>query len=142
MDFGLGYFPTDDGIGSGPLARLLEERGQDAVFFAEHTHIPASRETPYPEGGELPVKYWHCYDQFVALMAAAAATTKLRVGTGVCLVVERDPSSRPRKWPAWTIVPAGDSSSVSVPAGTVKRCATTVPTHASGWRCCGSGSRR
>jgi hypothetical protein len=56
---------------------MLEERGQDAVFFAEHTHIPASRQTPYPQGGELPVKYWHCYDQFVALTAAAAATARL-----------------------------------------------------------------
>jgi probable F420-dependent oxidoreductase len=91
MDFGVGYFPTHDGIGPGPLARMLEERGQDAVFFAEHTHIPASRETPYPQGGELPVKYWHCYDQFVALTAAAAATARLRVGSGICLAVERDP---------------------------------------------------
>jgi probable F420-dependent oxidoreductase len=91
MDFGVGYFPTHDGIGPGPLARMLEEHGQDAVFFAEHTHIPASRETPYPEGKELPAKYWHCYDQFVALTAAAAATTRLRVGSGICLVIERDP---------------------------------------------------
>jgi probable F420-dependent oxidoreductase len=91
MDFGVGYFPTHDGIGPGPLARLLEERGQDALFFAEHTHIPASRETPYPGGGPLPMKYWHCYDLFVALTAAAAATTKLRVGSGICLVIERDP---------------------------------------------------
>ena len=91
MDFGVGYFPTHDGIGPGPLARLLEDHGQDAVFFAEHTHIPASRETPYPEGAELPRKYWHCYDLFVALTASAAATSKLRVGSGICLVVERDP---------------------------------------------------
>src|SRR5258705_4207666 len=90
MDFGIGYFATHDGIGPGPLARLLEERGQDALFFPEHTHIPASRETPYPSGGELPRKYWHCYDQFVALAMAAAATTKLRVGSGIGLVIERD----------------------------------------------------
>jgi probable F420-dependent oxidoreductase len=91
MDFGVGYFPTHDGIAPGPLAQLLEDHGQDAVFFAEHTHIPASRETPYPEGAELPRKYWHCYDLFVALTASAAATSKLRVGSGICLVVERDP---------------------------------------------------
>jgi probable F420-dependent oxidoreductase len=90
MDFGVGYFPTHDGIGPGPLARLLEDHGQDAVFFAEHTHIPASRETPFPDG-DLPPKYWHCYDLFIALTAAATATTKLRVGSGICLVVERDP---------------------------------------------------
>src|SRR2546421_11918033 len=91
MDFGVGYFRTHDGMGPGEVARLVEERGQGALLFAEHTHIPASRETPYAGGGELPRKYWHCYDLFVALTAAAAATTKLRVGSGVCLVIERDP---------------------------------------------------
>jgi probable F420-dependent oxidoreductase len=90
MDFGIGYFPTHDGIAPGALARLLQERGQDALYFAEHTHIPASRQTPYP-GGELPPKYWHVYDLFVALTAAAAATTKLRVCSGICLVIQRDP---------------------------------------------------
>jgi probable F420-dependent oxidoreductase len=92
----MGYFPTHDGMGPGVVARLVEERGQDALFFAEHTHIPASRETPYGRGGELPVKYWHTYDLFVALTAAAAATTKLRVGSGICLVVERDPITAAR----------------------------------------------
>ena len=91
MDFGVGYFPTHDGIGPGPLARMLEERGQESLLFAEHTHIPASRESPYPAGGGLPQKYWHCYDLFVALTAAAAATTRLRVGSGICLIIQRDP---------------------------------------------------
>ncbi|MEV6630146.1 LLM class F420-dependent oxidoreductase [Actinoplanes sp. NPDC051470] len=91
MEFGVGYFPTHDGVGPGQLARLVEERGQDALFFAEHTHIPASRETPYSAGGELPRKYWHTYDLFVALTAAAVATSRLRVGSGVCLVIQRDP---------------------------------------------------
>jgi probable F420-dependent oxidoreductase len=94
MDFGVGYFPTHDGMSPGALARMVEERGQESLFFAEHTHIPASRETPAGgrEGaGELQQKYWHCYDLFVALTAAAAATTKLRVGSGICLVIERDP---------------------------------------------------
>lgn len=68
----------------------MEERGQDALFFAEHTHIPASRESAYP-GGDLPRKYWHTYDLFVALTAAAAATSRLRVGSGICLVTQRDP---------------------------------------------------
>jgi probable F420-dependent oxidoreductase len=91
MEFGVGYFPTHDGIGPGDLARRVEERGQNAIFFAEHTHIPASRETPYSGGTVLPRKYWHMYDLFVALTAAATATTHLRVGSGVCLVIERDP---------------------------------------------------
>jgi probable F420-dependent oxidoreductase len=91
MDFGVGYFPTHDGIGPGALARMLEERGQESLFFAEHTHIPASRDSPYPGGGPLPQKYWHCYDLFVALTAAAVATSRLRVGSGICLIIERDP---------------------------------------------------
>jgi probable F420-dependent oxidoreductase len=91
MEFGVGYFPTHDGIGPGEVARKVEERGQDAIFFAEHTHIPASRESPWRGGAELPQKYWHLYDLFVALTAAATATRRLRIGSGVCLVVERDP---------------------------------------------------
>lgn len=90
MNFGVGYFATHDSMGPGPLARMLEERGQDAVFFAEHSHIPASRESPYP-GGVMPQKYWHSYDLFVALTAAACATSRLHVGSGICLVIQRDP---------------------------------------------------
>src|SRR4051794_33398525 len=75
----------------GAIARFVEERGQESLFFAEHTHIPASRESPWPGGSDLPPKYWHCYDLFVSLTAAAAATTTLRVGSGICLVIERDP---------------------------------------------------
>jgi probable F420-dependent oxidoreductase len=79
-------------MGPGPLARLVEDHGQSALFFAEHTHIPASRESPYGDGsGKLPRKYWHTYDLFVALTAAAAETGRLRVGSGICLVIERDP---------------------------------------------------
>jgi probable F420-dependent oxidoreductase len=91
VDFGVGYFPTHDGLRPGAVARLVEERGQQALFFAEHTHIPASRETPYPGGSDLPPKYWHCYELFIALADAAAATTRLRIGSGICLVIERDP---------------------------------------------------
>src|SRR5580698_10372572 len=91
MDFGVGYFPTHQGLSPGAIARLVEERGQESLFFAEHTHIPASRESPYPGGGELPEKYSHCYDLFVALTAAATATQRLRIGSGICLVIERDP---------------------------------------------------
>jgi probable F420-dependent oxidoreductase len=91
MDFGIGYFPTHDGIGPGPLAKMLEDRGQESLWFAEHTHIPASRESEWPGGGDLPQKYWHTYDLFVALTAAAAATSRLRVGSGICLIIERDP---------------------------------------------------
>jgi probable F420-dependent oxidoreductase len=91
MDFGVGYFPTHNALAPGDLARLVERRGQSAVFFAEHTHIPAARDTPYQDGRELPQRYFHTYDLFVALTAAAAATSRLRVGSGICLVIERDP---------------------------------------------------
>jgi probable F420-dependent oxidoreductase len=91
MDTGIGYFATHDAAGPGEVARLVEEHGHDALYFAEHTHIPASRETPYSGGGELPRRYSHTYDLFVALTAAAAATSRLRIGSGICLVVERDP---------------------------------------------------
>jgi probable F420-dependent oxidoreductase len=91
MEFGVGYFATHDGIGPAQLARLLEEHGQSSLLLAEHTHIPASRESPYPGGGDLPRKYARTYDLFVALTAAAVVTTKLRIGSGICLVIERDP---------------------------------------------------
>ncbi|MGH2969052.1 MAG: LLM class F420-dependent oxidoreductase [Solirubrobacteraceae bacterium] len=91
MDTGIGYFATHDAVGPGEVARLVEEHGHAALYFAEHTHIPAARETTYAGGGELPRKYAHTYDLFVALTAAAAATSQLRVGSGICLVVERDP---------------------------------------------------
>jgi probable F420-dependent oxidoreductase len=91
MDFGLAVFPTQDVPPPDELGRLAEERGFESLWFPEHTHIPASRDTPYPAGGELPDEYSRTYDPFIALTAAAAATTRLRIGTGICLVVERDP---------------------------------------------------
>jgi probable F420-dependent oxidoreductase len=90
MDFGVGIFPTHDGMRPGEVARLVEERGQQALYFAEHTHIPAA-ETDRAPGRPLPVKYWHTYDLFVALTAAAEATSRLRIASGICLVIERDP---------------------------------------------------
>ncbi len=91
MKFGVAYFPTAEAMPPGELGRLVEERGHESLFFAEHTHIPAARHSPYPAGGELPPKYARTYDPFVACTAVAATTTRLRVGTGICLVVERDP---------------------------------------------------
>jgi probable F420-dependent oxidoreductase len=91
MDIGVAVFPTQYTMDPASLGRLAEERGYESLFFPEHTHIPASRATPYPGGGELPPKYARTYDLFVALTAAAVATTRLRVGSGICLVIERDP---------------------------------------------------
>jgi probable F420-dependent oxidoreductase len=91
MDFGVGYFPTHDGIGPGTVAKLVEDHGFESLFFAEHSHIPASRESPYPGGEPIPRKYYNTYDLFVALTAAALATNRLRVASGICLVIQRDP---------------------------------------------------
>ena len=91
MKFGVAIFPTADIQPPAELARMAEDRGFESLFFPEHTHIPASRATPYPAGGELPPEYSRTYDPFVALTSAAAATVGLRIGTGICLVVERDP---------------------------------------------------
>jgi probable F420-dependent oxidoreductase len=91
MDFGVSYFPTDESVEPATLARMAEERGFESVLVTEHTHIPVSRDTPYPAGGELPREYWRIYDPFVALTSMAAATERIKVGTAICLLVERDP---------------------------------------------------
>lgn len=91
MDFGVTMFPTDYAIAPDELARALEERGFESFWVPEHTHIPASRRSPWPGGGELPREYWSTYDPFIALTLAAAATRRLKVATGICLVIERDP---------------------------------------------------
>jgi probable F420-dependent oxidoreductase len=105
MDFGVAIFPTHDAIGPGDVARLAEQRGHESLFFPEHTHIPAEG-TPHPSGRPLPRKYAHTFDLFVAVTAAVTATSRLRVGSGVCLVIERDP-----------IVTAKEVASVDVLSG-------------------------
>jgi probable F420-dependent oxidoreductase len=91
MRVGLTYFPTDYGIDIRELARAAEERGFESLLLPEHTHIPKSRRTPFPGGGELPKAYSHTHDPFVALSFAAAVTTKILLGTGICLIPQRDP---------------------------------------------------
>jgi probable F420-dependent oxidoreductase len=91
MIFGLTIFPTDYAIAPAELGRAAEDAGFESLYFAEHTHIPVSRESMRPGGGELPQQYWHTHDPFVALATVAQATDRLRLGTGVCLIVERDP---------------------------------------------------
>ena len=91
MDLGVAYFPTDEAVEPAELARMAEERGFESVFVTEHTHIPADRETPYPAGGELPREYWRIHDPFVVLGTMAEATDRIRIGTAICLLIERDP---------------------------------------------------
>src|SRR5690242_15907890 len=90
MDFGASMFMTDYSIGAADLGRALEERGFESLWNPEHSHIPLSRKTPFPGGGELPKMYYDALDPFVTLSAAAAVTKKLKLGTGVCLVIQRD----------------------------------------------------
>jgi len=91
MKFGVAIFPTGSVQPPGEIAQMAEERGFECLLFPEHTHIPASRESPYPGGGDLPSFYSQTFDPFVGLAAAAAATERLLIGTGICLVIERDP---------------------------------------------------
>jgi len=91
MDTGVAIFPTHDAIAPADVARLAEARGHESLFFPEHTHIPADRQSPWPGGRELPRKYAHTFDLFVAVTAALTVTSRLRVGSGICLVIERDP---------------------------------------------------
>lgn len=90
MKFGISTFVTDEGIRPDVLGAALEERGFDSLWLAEHSHIPVSRETPYPGGGELPRVYYRTLDPFVALTAAATATSELLLGTGIALLIQRD----------------------------------------------------
>jgi probable F420-dependent oxidoreductase len=91
MDLGLAHFLTDYGMPPAELARMVEERGFESLMLPEHTHIPVSRDTPYPGGTELPPEYSHTLDPFVALAAIVAVTDRIKIGTGVCLIIERDP---------------------------------------------------
>ncbi|HVH76902.1 MAG TPA: LLM class F420-dependent oxidoreductase [Stellaceae bacterium] len=91
MDFGAAMFFTDYSMAPGAFARALEERGFESVWAPEHSHIPLSRSTPFPGGGDIPKQYYDVMDPFVSLTMAAAATTRLKLATGVCLVIQRDP---------------------------------------------------
>jgi probable F420-dependent oxidoreductase len=90
VKFGVAIFPTDYAISLTELAPAAEDLGFESLWVAEHSHIPTSRQSPWPAGGELPKHYWHTMDPFVALTAAALASKSLRVATGICLVIQRD----------------------------------------------------
>ena len=91
MDFGAAMFFTDYSMAAGELAQALETRGFESLWAPEHSHIPVSRASPFPSGGDLPKQYHDVMDPFVTLTAAAAVTKTLKIGTGVCLVQQRDP---------------------------------------------------
>lgn len=91
MKFGIAVFPTDYAISMDELAPSAEQAGFESLWVAEHSHIPTSRESPWPGGSELPKHYWHTLDPFIALTIAARASKTIRVATGICLLVQRDP---------------------------------------------------
>ena len=90
MQIGAAMFFTDYSMAPTELGRALEERGFESLWAPEHSHIPLPRKSPFPSGGELPKQYYDAMDPFVTLSVAAAATKKLKLGTGVCLVIQRD----------------------------------------------------
>ena len=90
MDIGVYMFPTDYAIRIDELAVEAEQRGFESLWVPEHTHIPTSRQTPFPAGGELPEEYSHTIDPFVGLAAAATRTDRIKLATGICLLSERD----------------------------------------------------
>src|SRR4051812_29108881 len=91
MKIGISTFVTDDGIDTVSLSRAIEERNFDSLVIAEHTNIPASRQSPYPMGGELPQQYYRTLDPFVTLAAAAVVTSRIELMTGIALLIQRDP---------------------------------------------------
>jgi probable F420-dependent oxidoreductase len=91
VKFGVAIFPTEYAISMTELAPSAEQLGFESLWVAEHSHIPTNRLTPWPGGSELPKHYWHTMDPFVALTAAALASKTIRVATGICLVIQRDP---------------------------------------------------
>src|SRR5438270_5521587 len=91
MNYGVAIFFTDYSIGPVEMGTALEERGFESLWAPEHSHIPLTRKSSYPQGGDLPKKYYDVMDPFVTLTAAATVTKKLKVCTGICLVVQRDP---------------------------------------------------
>ena len=127
MHIGVCIFATEYAIRIDELAREAEDRGFESLWVPEHTHIPTSRRSPFAGGAQLPEEYKHTLDPFVSLMAAAAVTKKLRVGTGICLIIERDTITT-----AKTVASARSAVerplrvSASAPAGTPRRWSITA----------------
>jgi alkanesulfonate monooxygenase SsuD/methylene tetrahydromethanopterin reductase-like flavin-dependent oxidoreductase (luciferase family) len=124
------------------LARALEERGFESLFVCEHTHIPLSRRTPFPGGGDLPKRYKHTHDPFVALAFAAAATRKLKLGTGIALIPQRDPIITAKAVASLDQLSGGRLSSPSGVAGTSMRWRITGPDTRRALNFCASASWR
>ena len=126
MLFGVQMFSTHYAIGPDALAREAEARGFESLWLPEHTHIPVSRRSAWPGGPVLPKEYSHTYDLFVALATAAAVTTRIKVASGICLLVERDPITTAKEVASLDHLSAVACSSASAPAGTPRRWSITA----------------
>ena len=142
MDFGAAIFFTDYSMGAAELGRALEQRGFESIWAPEHSHIPLSRKTPFPSGGELPKQYYDAMDPFVTLTAAAAATRTIKLGTGVCLVIQRDTIQTAKLVASIDQVSGGRYLFGIGAAGTKRRSRTTAPSSRRACRRCASRSRR
>ena len=107
MKFGVAIFPTDYAISMTELAPAAEQLGFESLWVAEHSHIPTSRQSPWPGGAELPQQYWHTLDPFLALAAAALASKTIRVATGICLLIQRDPIHTAKETASLDLLSAG-----------------------------------
>ena len=140
MKIGAVMFFTTDSMQPAPLGRALEERGFESLWVPEHTHIPSSRRSAYPASGGLVRAYYEIMDPFLALNTAAAVTTKLRIGTGIALVTQRDPIVTAKM--VSTSFPAAASCSASAMGGTRTRSRITAPRSRAGTSWHANGSRR
>jgi alkanesulfonate monooxygenase SsuD/methylene tetrahydromethanopterin reductase-like flavin-dependent oxidoreductase (luciferase family) len=142
MRIGGAMFFTDYSMSPTELARALEDRGFDSLWVPEHSHIPLTRKSPFPSGGDLPKKYYDVMDPFVVLGAAAAVTKTLLLGTGICLIAQRDPIQTAKQVASTDQVSGGRFCSASATAGTRTRWPTMAPLSpaATSWRA--SVSRR
>jgi probable F420-dependent oxidoreductase len=107
VKFGVAVFPTDYAISTAELAPAAEDLGFESLWVAEHSHIPTSRESPWPAGGELPKHYWHTLDPFIALTVAATASKTIKVATGICLLIQRDPIHTAKETASVDVVSGG-----------------------------------
>jgi alkanesulfonate monooxygenase SsuD/methylene tetrahydromethanopterin reductase-like flavin-dependent oxidoreductase (luciferase family) len=142
MKIGAVMFFTTDSMQPAPLGRALEERGFESLWVPEHTHIPSSRKSAYPASGGLVQAYYELMDPFLALNTAAAVTTKLRIGTGIALVTQRDPIVTAKMVSSIDRLSGGRFCSASAMAGTRRRSRTTAPNSRAGTNWRASGSRR
>jgi len=107
VKFGVAIFPTEYAISMTELAPAAEQLGFESLWVAEHSHIPTSRESPWPGGPELPKQYWHTMDPFVALTVAALASKTIRIATGICLLIQRDPIHTAKETASLDVVSGG-----------------------------------